>query len=171
MSPTAAVQRRDTAMDSSDVAELLIQHNLIQNAWVLNIATMAVNTTQFSGIEFFVAEEGTMRVVTAFSTGGGFTGITAVTANVVVCVGYILSSGTHVVAAGAEAGSFGVAALPVVPASGVAYGMILIKACGTSAFTGGTTVLDGTNASAAFFNLIGPTAIALATSPITLVPG
>ena len=168
--PVKAVERRDTGMPSSDVSELVVQHNLINQAWVLN-AVVALNTTQFSGTEFFIAEKGTMRIITAFGTGGGFTGITAVTNNVVVCVGYITTDGTHVVAAGAEAGSFGVAALPVVPTSAIAYAMIMIKACDGSAFTGGTTVLDGTNASAVFVNLLGPTAIALETSPITVIPG
>ena len=170
MSPTAAVLRRATGMPESEVDELLTQHNLIQTAWVLN-AVIALNTTQFSGTEFFIAERGTMRIITAFGTGGGFTGITAETGNVVIVAAYITSSGTHVVAAGATALSFGVAALPTVPTSAIAYGLVMIKASDASAFTGGTTVLDGTNASAVFVNLNGPSAIALETSPISVVPG
>lgn len=166
----ATVVRRATGMPTSDVTELLTQWNAGGSYWVLN-AAIALSTATYSASAFMVlATNGTAKYFTA-ATGAGFTGITAATGNVVIVAAYITQAGTHIVAAGATAASFGVAALPTIPATAYAYGAILIKASNASAFTGGTTALDGTNASAVFVNLNGPAGFAFSTARISAVPG
>lgn len=168
--PATAVVRRDTAMNDSDVSELTTQTNLAHGYWILN-AAIALSGVTYSASAFMVLGSGTARFYAA-STGAGFTGITVATGNVIVAAAYITSTGgTHAIAVGATAATFGAAALPVVPSTAYHYGTILIKASGASAFTGGTTVLDGTNASAVFVNMNGPAAIAMTVASITLVPG
>ena len=159
----ATVVRRATGMPPSDVTELLTQWNAGGSYWVLN-AAIALSTATYSASAFMVlATNGTAKYFTA-ATGAGFTGITAATGNVVIVAAYITQAGTHIA-------SFGVAALPTIPATAYAYGAILIKASNASAFTGGTTALDGTNASAVFVNLNGPAGFAFSTARISAVPG
>ena len=167
--PKAPVFRRGTAMPDSDVSELVSQHNIANDNWTLSTA-IALSGVTYSVAATWVAHQGTLRAIAA-STGAGFTAFTIATGNVAVYAAYITQAGTHAIVAGATAGSFGVAVLPVVPSTALALGVILIKASGGSAFTGGTTVLDGTNASAVFINLIGPSGMALSTAPITKLPG
>ena len=166
----ATVTRRGTAMPDSDAAELVTQWNLGGSYWVLN-AAIALSGVTYSASAFMVlATNGTARFYTA-STGAGFTGITYATGNVGVVAAYITQAGTHIVAAGNSAASFGVCPLPTIPATAMLYGLILFKGSGASAFTGGTTALDGTNASCQFFNMNGAAGFALGTSRISVVPG
>ena len=163
--------RRGTVMPDSDVKELVTQWNQGGSYWVLNSA-IAINTTQFSASGFVIlGTNGTAVRVTAVSTGGGFTGNTIATGNVAIVAAYITQAGTHAIAFGTTAASFGVAPIPTVPATSYVYGAILIKASGASAFTGGTTDLAGTNASAVFINLNGPAGFAFGTARISVVPG
>jgi len=168
--PKIPTSRRGTGLQNSDVAELVAQWNQSQY-WVLNSA-IALSTATYSASGFNVLASGTVHRFTA-STGAGFTGLNIITGNVAVCVAWITSTGgTHNVAMANSAASIGVAALPTFPATGYAYGLIIIGTAGAaSGFTGGTTVLDGTNASALFFNLNGPSGMALSTASISVVPG
>ena len=78
------VNRRGTALPDSDDKELVTQWNQGASYWVCNSA-IAINTTQFSLSAFMIlATNGTARFITAASTGGGFTGITAATGDLVV---------------------------------------------------------------------------------------
>lgn len=163
--------RRGTAMLDSDVAEVISQWNLGGSYWVLNSA-IAINSTQFSLSAFVILGTNATAIrVTAAATGGGFTGINLVTGNVMIVAAYITQAGTHGIAAGSSAASFGGAPIPTIPSTAYAYGCILIKASTTSGFTGGTTVLDGTNASAVFINLNGPAGFAFSTGRLSVVPG
>lgn len=167
----ATATRRGTAMPDSDVKELVSQWNQGGSYWVLNSA-IAVNTTQFSLSAFVILGTNATAIrVTAAGTGGGFTGVNLVTGNVMIVAAYITQAGTHGLSFGTSAGSFGGAAIPTVPSTAYAYGCILIKASTTSGFTGGTTVLDGTNASALFINLNGPAGFAFSTGRLSVVPG
>jgi hypothetical protein len=163
--------RRGTAMEDSDVKELVAQWALANHAWVFNSA-IGVNTTQFSGSQFQIMNSGGSIVnVAAFATGGGFTGLTVVTNCYGLVAAYITQAGTHVVAMGATAATMGGMGLPSVPSTAYLYGMVIIRPSSASAFTGGTTALDGTNASAIFINTNGPSALVLHTAPISVVPG
>lgn len=167
----SSLDRHNTALPNSDVRELVTQHNLGQY-WVLNSA-IALSTATYSSSAFQVLVSGVVRRFTA-ATGGGFTGITVGTGRFCYVAAAVTSTGaTHSVYAGTSAASIGACALPTtVPATSYVYGLIQIGTAGAaSAFTGGTTVLDGTNASAVFFNLAGPAGIACQTAPINTLPG
>lgn len=163
--------RRGTALPDSDVQELVTQWNAGQY-WVLNAAIALSGTTYSASMMTILATNGTARHYT-LSTGAGFTGITVATGNYAVCVAYITQAGTHVVAGtGASAtGNWNGAGIPTIPSTAFAYGAVLIRCSGTSGFTGGTTALDGTNASAIFINLNGPAGMAFSTAAISVVPG
>lgn len=166
----ATLTRRGTAMNDSDVAELVTQHNASSSYWVLNSA-IALSTTTYSASAFMVLGTNATAEWYTASTGAGFTGNTIATGNVAIVAAWVTQAGTHGITFGTTAGSFGVAAIPTIPTTAFGIGVILLKASGASAFTGGTTVLDGTNASAIFVNLNGPAGIALSTAAISLVPG
>lgn len=165
------LSRRNTGMPDSDVRELVTQHNLGQY-WCLN-AAIALSGVTYSASGFNVLVSGLVRRYTA-STGGGFTGLNITTGRFAAVAAYVTSTGgTHAVAMGTSAASIGALSLPTgVPTTAYVYGLMIVGTAGAaSGFTGGTTVLDGTNASAQFFNLNGPAGMAVQTAPITAVPG
>lgn len=165
-------ERRGTGMPDSDVHSLVTNWNAGGSYWVLNAAIALSTATYSASMMTILATNGTARHYTA-STGASFSGITVATGNYAICIAYITQAGTHVVVGtGASAtGNWNGAGIPTIPSTAFAYGAILIRCSGASAFTGGTTALDGTNASAIFVNLNGPAGIAVATSAISVVPG
>lgn len=168
----SALYRRATALPDSDVHRLLTEYNKGTQYWILSSPSMSVATgsATFNVTKFRIA--GTGRIYeTATSTGGGFTGITVATGCYVLVAAYRTVAGTLAVVAGATGATLGAATMPAVPSTAFQYGLILIAASGASAFTGGTTELDGTNANAVFFNLTGSAPFACSTAPITVVPG
>src|SRR5687767_630280 len=134
--------RRGTGMVDSDVQELVTQWNQGGSYYVVNSA-IAINGAGFSVSAFVIwGTNGTCIRVTAAGTGGGFTGMTIGTGRVAVAAAYITQAGTHVVAMGNSAASFGGCPIPTVPSTAYVYGALLFKGSGASAFTGGTTNLD-----------------------------
>jgi hypothetical protein len=169
----AAVFRRGLQLPDSDGQEVVTQLNKGGQYWVLSSPTMGVATgsATFSITKFSVAGTNRVYQLATTTTVAGFTGITVATGAYAVVGAYVTTSGTHVVVAGTTGASIGLATMPVIPSTAFCYGLILLAASGTSAFTGGTTELDGTNANATFFNLTGSAPFAMSTAPITVVPG
>jgi hypothetical protein len=169
--PATPVTRRGTGRPDSDVYELVEQHNLAHGYWVLN-AAIAINSAVYTASAFMVLASGSTKYYPAGAASTQFTGTNLVTGNVMIGVAYITQAGTHGFAISTSAATYGALTLPTtVPSTAYVYGTILVKASGTSAFTGGTTALDGTNASAIFTNLNGPAGIAFQVSSISRVPG
>lgn len=168
----SAVVIRGTGRTDSDVVELVTQVNKGGQYWILSSPALGVATAAatFSLDKFYIA--GTNKVYQqATATGGGFTAITLATGNYLLVGAYRTVAGTLGLAAGTAGATIGAATMPTVPATAHAYGLILLSTTGASGFTGGTTELDGTNANAVFFNLLGAAPFAVSTSPITTVPG
>lgn len=170
----AAVTRWGTSqsgISSSDTAELVIQHNIVAGTFVLSSPTLGVSTgnATFSATKFYIAATNFV-VVQATATGASFTGINIATGAYVLVAAYRTIAGTNAIIAGATGATIGACAMPVVPSTANAYGLILLGG-GATAFTGGATELDATNAGAVFWNLTGPAGIAVSTAPITKTVG
>lgn len=169
---SASVARRGLQLPDSDGQEVVTQLNKGGQYWVLSSPTLGVSTgnATYSATKFYIA--GTNKVYQqATVTGGGFTGITIATGNYGLVALYRTVAGTHLVVAGTTGATIGAATMPTVPGTGLCYGLVLLSTTGASAFTGGTTELDGTNANAVFFNLTGSAPFAISTAPISVVPG
>lgn len=176
--PIASIQRWGTAMPQSEVKEVVSQWTIATGYYIVPETTSAnaykpviqdiTGNAAASVTRFMVIKPGgILQIATGQLT---FTGINVATGAFALVGAYAQSAGTLAVVAGTAGATINAVGLPVIPSTAFAFGMIVIGG-GATAFTGGTTALDATNAGAIMFDIDGPSAIALSTGPITTVPG